>query len=578
MANQGAQIHSPRLRVVSIDRGGQGYELTDRISGLRFSNVAPGGDESASFTLHAPWRAATPEVARLNLLRVSAGLDVLWQGRVEEADRQGERSEEVEVTAYGLGARLRDEREAFLFCDRDLERWRGPSRARRIVILELEQTPFDPSVEPDSTNGLAALRLEFTGPLAAAGRCEAWYEAPETVSAIYWDRTSHSSTPTQPSSTRGFFVGVGDTDDGEPAEQTPDQHTSTADSEADYFEPTIARKFVQLLWEGTVINEGEAHTSMIRKLTVYGDHGLARQGDDPGGFLATQMISHVVGRVSGVSIRRLDATPFVVTQAAFYDPVTHADAVSALHTYHPHERTFGVWGPESALDPSDDGQFDYTALERDTQHWLAHRSDADDLDLHSETASLFSEVVVTYTDPSGDPQRVTRTRTVDELGSQTRTATIDGGTLTEASAQTLGDAFLALFGGFAPARGSFTVSRPIRHHERGPLPPVYLRADGSNLRVPDVLPSTTLFELDSDPDRRTTFPIKRVEVDASGALPRVTCELDQSSDALSALQAQLALAARFAGGGGGGGGAGGRGSGSITLGGAPPWWSGGILR
>jgi len=68
-----------------------------------------------------------------------------------------------------------------------------------------------------------------------------------------------------------------------------------------------------------------------------------------------------------------------------------------------------------------------------------------------------------------------------------------------------------------------------------------MRADGSNIRVPDVLPARDLFSLSLQPDRLTTFPIKRVSVDASGPVPKVTAEVDQVNDLMSQLTARLQL-------------------------------------
>jgi hypothetical protein len=119
--------------------------------------------------------------------------------------------------------------------------------------------------------------------------------------------------------------------------------------------------------------------------------------------------------------------------------------------------------------------------------------------------------------------------------------------LTQAGAQTLGDAYLAINGGEAPGRGHVALSQSIRHKDHGLLPPWFMRADGSNIRVPDVLPSRDVFDLSGEADRRTTFPIKRVQVDCSGANPKVRVEVDQSDDRLSVLQARLSTQAQILG-------------------------------
>jgi hypothetical protein len=137
---------------------------------------------------------------------------------------------------------------------------------------------------------------------------------------------------------------------------------------------------------------------------------------------------------------------------------------------------------------------------------------------------------------------VTRTAMIPDLvnaGLSPRTATIDGGQLTKAGAETLGDIALALTGGFAPARGSLTLKGAANHYQRGNIPAHFMKADGSNIQIRDILPSTTALALDNTPDRRSTFPIKRVSVDCSGDVPAVTVDLDQTHDRLTQLQARL---------------------------------------
>jgi hypothetical protein len=69
-----------------------------------------------------------------------------------------------------------------------------------------------------------------------------------------------------------------------------------------------------------------------------------------------------------------------------------------------------------------------------------------------------------------------------------------------------------------------------------------MRADGSAIRLIDVLPTSQLLSLTTAPDRRTTFPIKEVVVDASNmAEPKVTINVDQVNEAMSALQARVSL-------------------------------------
>ncbi len=534
------------LRVLSIDEAGEGYELTDRISGLRWTNVRNRGDESASFTFHAPWQGANPEVDEGNLLVIFDGLDVRWQGEIDEVDRSGGEAEALAITAYGLGQRLKADTYTQIFIDKDLSRWREPSVERQID-LRTANTPNQagPSPLDDQTNG-PGLQLAVSGAWDAPyiPTCEGWYDAGEDgeISEVQATWEGDSNT--------GFiFRCVGADDDAQASAEgtATDEYTAATGTLSRVF--ASVRRFVSLQWLFNATGAGIPGANFpiaLRGLTLYGPHGLTKQGDSPGGFFASQIVAFLVGLVDGVSARRVDATAVVIGQAA-HRQLTHEDGIADVTRFHTHERTWGTWAPDSPLEPLGVGQFDYTAIDGDTDHWTALRADCDDLSLQSERGGLANVCVVNYTDENGVARSVTRTRTVAELGDETQTKTVDAGTMTTAGAEAYGDAVLALYGGFAPARGSAELSGPVTHHYRGPLSPTAMRADGSNLRVPDVLPSTTLFELSADPDRRTTFPVQRVEVDASGEVPKASVELDQAHDVMAALAAQLEQATELVG-------------------------------
>jgi hypothetical protein len=527
-----------RVQVVAItdDRTGQGYDLTDHIEGLNWSSVNPGGDETCTFTLKRSWFAGSPEIERGNLLRVMDGVDVLWQGRVEEAERGGESTEHIGVTAYGLGARLKDTTMQEIYIDQDLSRW-GSIPNPRIVALGTQYiTDMGNAEVRPSSSGEPVLSLIFTrlaNPNPPNGLVEAWYDAAGVeIGSLLYTRTTLGLGGS-------WVLGLG---------VTEDQAATGAEYKLDLIAAGSSGKHVaaegkvfaltQLYFASAFTGDGDWRADLT--LAVLGRHGLALQGSDPGGFLNSQMIVDAVQRAAGIAIRRIDPTAYINGQAAFLDPSKIEDVVIDLNRFEAHHRTWGTWGPDSPLDNSTDGYFDYRSIDADPT-WIAFRAECDNCNLHSETAKLFDIVNIRYTDSSGVQRTVTRTAVVPDLNGIPREETIDGGKMTTAGAETLADAVLALSGRFAPARGSAVVSRPIRHTSRGVLPAHYMRADGSAFRIPDILPASSLFALDTSPNRRTTFPIKRIAVDASSkAVPVVTVEVDQTNDAISALQAQLA--------------------------------------
>jgi hypothetical protein len=548
------------LHVVTIEEGGDGpgHDLTDDISALGYSNVRPGGDERCTFTYHRPWASSVPEINKGNLVRVLDGIDVLWQGRIEEQDRGGDDDEQIAVTAYGLGARLKDNQLRIIYVDTDLSHWEGMSVQERLNLIDTTG-PSDASTAPDDTTGEPALETAQVGAWTAASRAfiEGWYNAGDglLIDSLYfaWKK---GSTVNAADANWLWQVDLS-TDDVVSSTDTSGDLRSTGPGTGTVTATGDDKQFARVLFRYAAVTAGQdniRYPIFWTCLAVYGDHTLTPQGEEgdattPRGFLSSDMIADAAGRATGITVRRVDGTSFVVTQAEFRDGQTHEEIVTALNEVEAHHRTWGTWSPDRPLEISTDGQFDYVALDQTTHHWITSRAACDDLDLHTELSTLFDAVDVHYTDPSGAPHQLTRTASVPALNDANlpRTARLDAGSKTTEGAEALGDAFLALSGNFAPARGSVTRTQPIRHHLRGELPAHYMRADGSNLRLLDILPSASLFELDADPDRRSTFPIKRVDVDAGGEVPRVTIDVDQTNDVLSALQARLAVGAELAG-------------------------------
>ena len=535
-----------QLRVVTLPpTGGRGWDLTDPAEGLSWSNINPGGDEQSQFTVKRNWAQGAPEIALGHILRVEDGLDVLFQGRVEENDRQVENSERIGVTAYGLGIRLKDDKFREIYADRDLTRWGEASRARRIDLLNAGYAyQGGPSVVPDPTNGAPAIRLGWSGVWADQQDTEALYDAEaELIASIYyeWERGALTdSTDTDFS----WVIGAAD-DDELSAGNEESANLRASGPGSGTFTPSAAKRFAHLRFRHDELAsagiDGREISLFWNDLTVYGGHSLTKRGSDPGGFYVSDLVRDVAGRAAGIRVRRIDSMEFIVPHCLFRDPAMHEDAVAEINKYAAYN--WGTWGPDSALDPSTDGHFDFTARTNDA-HWLARRADCDDIQLHVELSTLFNVVDVVYTDPTGVTRTETRTAVVpalQEMGFNTTDrpkkppAPVNAGLTTQTGAQQIGDTYLALSGSRAPARGSATFSGRIRHTHRGRIGAHRMRADGSNFRLEDVLPSSDALSLAVTPDRLTAYPIKRIRVDASGKAPKTSAEVDQSNDLLSVL-------------------------------------------
>lgn len=568
-----ASIGQPRpsFRVTTVNPlTGASYELTPAISSLQFSNVRYGGDETASFTYAAPWARALPEIAKGNIVRITSGVDVLWQGRIQELDPGGQTSEDVAVSCFGLGALLKDATFREIYVDSDFGGWGDMSVSQRIGWDNAGVRSFGGfEAAPDITNGNPSMR-EYNTVTGGQGIAEAWYYGRGiALGSVYYSGKDGSAAV---------------------ASADWDPYVALTDDDIDSVRDIIATPTVSP-WSGTLVattatrlyayvrfqttglagTTGQDFDIWWTALGVYGRHGLTKGSLTPPGFTADQIVGNIIGRVAGIVARRLDAQTFEIQQMAFLDPTYHEDAVNAANAFNVCE--WGTWGPNSVLDVSSSGYFDYTSRDPATRHWTLRRADCDGFSMQTDWSQLYNRVDVVWQDVAGGPHVTTRTIAVPELGSAVRSATIEGGTMTAAEATQLADTFLALQGSVAPSRGSLTIVRPVQHYRRGVLPPWYMRADGANVQVPDVLPSAQALAIGTAPDRRTTFPISRVNVDCSGAVPQVSVDFDQAIDWMAALQARLGVARPIivaqtgvqvltpaGGGGGGSGGSGGGGA------------------
>lgn len=556
------------MRVVARTPEGRSCELSDELEDLNYSNVRLGGDEDCTFTLLRSWLDTNPEVQRGSLVRVSDGLDVLWEGRLEDVDRSGGDSERLEVSAYGLGVRLKDDLFQMVFVDRDLESWQEPSAQRQINrLLVGDKLNGSVGVESDPATGGPALALSFDRLISGANNIvEGVYLSPEIpLARLYYSLTNYDN-PTLNNMNAGWLQILYASSD--------DVHTVASSSgnllpnpDSGYFEPggSWGAFTIQHAWLGGSSADGSWKV-LARYLAVYGSHGLTGVGADPVGFTSDQIVGWVVERVSGIVVRCLQAGSFIIRHFVVDTPTTHEDALAGANEYE--GMVWGTWGPNSPLVRSTDGYFDMRRPSESAE-WVVPREATDDLGLADELAALYNRVLVNWQDSSGEEQTVERTAVIPalEAAGLTRTQEIDAGTLGSAQeAEMIGDLYFQLQGTEPPSQGSMTVRVPVQHASRGPLPPHHMRADGSNVQVPDALPNGEAVGL-RRVDKRVLFPIQRVNVDASQNPPQVSVDLDQTSDRLSVLQARLANLPATGGGGGGGGGGDGWGGSELVQGG-----------
>lgn len=543
------RLASANIQVIVETPSGRGYSLTPIAESLSHSSVDPGGHERCSFSIARSWLAARPETQKGSVVRVMSGLDELWIGKVDEIDPVTSDREEIAVTAYGLGASFRRNTVQVVFVDRSADGWGPPTLNTRLTTATANQI-----MDVDVVAGADQQALRFDAPSGRSipddSRAYLMYVMPEGMTAAEFQYTL-----SRVSDAAWYDPKLYATDDDTLALGSQDQYAQSSTSTVSPITVDPPRRFLTLaLIKQTTGNPTNPAKRTYPMFAVYGDHGLPRRsnGTEPDGFTASQMIGFIVAQSTEVVARRIEATSFVIDNAAFADPTPQEDAMAEIDGYE--AASWGTWGSDNVLERTNQGQFDYERRDRTSQHWTASRADFEDLDLHTELGSLFDRVELAYTDETGTPQVYVASQVVRELQQAgiSQTLQVSAGELTASAAAKLASVAFEVQGNYAPARGTGTIALPVRHYRRGMLSPCHLRANGSNMRIVDALPAADLVSLDTDLDRRSTFPIKRVEIDSAGAVTKARIEFDQSADSLSVLLSRLGLAADYLANPGGG--------------------------
>jgi hypothetical protein len=374
----------------------------------------------------------------------------------------------VSPSAVGWQAHLDDDRSAsMIYVDRDMGAWRGTSRARQIALLALTTNPVDGSLAFDNTAGLPAIEqhIQAPQPALAGVNVEQYYDAGvgNTWSSIYWDRTSNADVASQPNSTFAWFIAGANTDDTLSGLQTSaDQQTGTGSAETGTFTPTTGLRFGILIWQQPSPLAGtNNYYSYVRRLAVWGNHGLTKRGTAPDdGLYASDVIAHAVRQwaprltATTGATGTITPTTFIVPHLEFRERTTAADIVSSANRFSLND--WAVWsGPRDGL-PT----FYLHPRGARGRAWRARVGASQLTEAGPSMERLFNGVIVSYSDVDGTTKTVGPTNSgcdttsvyctdtdplnpANKLGIRRWTMLEMGGVSTPAGATEVGRQFLA---------------------------------------------------------------------------------------------------------------------------------------
>lgn len=537
-----------------------GADLAGAFEGLVFSNVDPGGYETATLEPHG---IDTPRIG--GALTIRLGGQVVWSGVVTEpgqAARNGRSNKSVVGSGHGIGLRSSPYREVYI--DRDLARWRSPSTMRQSQLRGASYKEFSGQALWDTTRGIPGLQLDISDGSWVAPvlpDAELWYDANGIpLGAIYIE--SYNVSPSTIVDTDGLWSVITSlaSDDGVLTASGP---TGQFDDSADLKDAggvypkvvlllptTLNRTFarVRLRYTGTPAGSSAnpGYSWLFASIGIYGTHGLAPRGTSPGGFYPHDIVLDALARSGGgIAAGRIgDSSSFIVPHLVYDAPTSAEQVISDMAQLM--GWSWGVWDSGSMLETTPALDF---APPSPVATAVVDRADCAEFDAPQIIYDrLYNIAEVRYRQPSG-AQGIVEVETANELlaeaGVARRVLELDMGLGSAEAARVFGRLALLLAARAARGGGSATVPDTVMAAS-GPMPAALLKAGRDRLRIRDLRESGMLTE--SDTRRFDTFHVRRVETTlARGGHISTRVEFDGGADLLEVLQARLTMASVMAG-------------------------------
>lgn len=317
----------------------------DQPTGISFKTKRYWGFDDAQLTLNRRIDIDYSDLGLLNGLNlISYDGSIAYEGQMKATPRSLQTTPQVAVQAQGWMAHGRKNPFVEVYVDRDLGKWRGPS-TRRTAALIAAGTP-GPWVLGSSSQlldeaGHPAIELLLPSQWASPEHplTEAWWLPVPGVSlgALYYSFAAYNPTRMEASDLKWKVeVGLSSDDNGTAADTTGDIHLVI---KAGYVTATAARTAALLQLARVTETPGGAPGIMSRavfeKLAVYGTHGLARQGEDPGGFYVSDIIKNIAQRwAPKLDTSLVQQTTFPVPHCSFLSDTFATDAFQTLNAYH----------------------------------------------------------------------------------------------------------------------------------------------------------------------------------------------------------------------------------------------------
>lgn len=329
-------VHKPPLELdVEIElpdgdtvrRAADSRFASKRPRGIWFSTQRGDGFGPGGCSFARPIFKDYPDLTPMNAWRfVGRQGDVAHESRLHASPRGNDAGQQVDVSLKGWMTYLAGRRCAPLIVDQRNASWVGPTLEELIRHNGLNRAVSDASAS--QTDGLG---LRWTGPMAGGV---------DPISPVYFDSGPENRVGdvyydfTIPKTSAGAETSFTDAKSILKFLLAEDDHFGSgidganlrAASASGYLSPSELRRWVYLFWlyenAGTIGLDGEEYSALIRKLAVYGDHGLTRRGSDPASFWLSDIIQYVLGRYFPKIEWAGEDNTTLVSQATWHDNPT----------------------------------------------------------------------------------------------------------------------------------------------------------------------------------------------------------------------------------------------------------------
>lgn len=375
-------------------------------SGGSFSSTVPGGFESREATLPRRSQIDYTDLERLSTWTVyGAGGDVAWEGRLESAPRTSGAQMAASPSAVGWQAHLEDDKSAaMIYRDTDLSSWGAPSSSQ--LLARMTESPSyqeqggDREAAADQTNGLPALRLGFSRINATASErpnIEAWYgdNRGAALGEVYYDLARYGL------GSADWDLYLYGNDDDATTGSALSADLAGADSAGSITVNSVRYVAWRLRYVGTSTADGNWGV-FLRRLAVYGDHGLTKRGTEPdAGFYASDIIKHAVNAFAPLLVatdETVTPSSYAISQAAYRDPTTAAEIIRDANRIH--LRDWAVW---------ENRRFYYYEQGGIGKTWRTRIGPSQLSETGPQVDRLYNGVVVSYEDVDGSTRMVAPT-------------------------------------------------------------------------------------------------------------------------------------------------------------------------